>query len=115
MRVRAVQEAVMKATGRPLSHTLNQDECCSRGCALQCAMLSPLFRVKDYEVKDVISYPVRISWAPDNDNVAMDIENSEADASNHIVIFQKGQPTPFYRRVTYHRTSTFSIEAEYDD
>ena len=34
-----------------LSTTLNFDECVSRGCALSCAALSPLFRVKDFEVQ----------------------------------------------------------------
>lgn len=30
--------------------TVNASECVARGCALQCAMLSPVFRVREYEV-----------------------------------------------------------------
>lgn len=32
------------------SRTLNSLECVARGCSLQAAMLSPLFKVADYEV-----------------------------------------------------------------
>lgn len=31
---------------KPVSRTLNAKECVSRGCALQCAMLSPTFKVR---------------------------------------------------------------------
>lgn len=33
-----------------VSRTLNSLDCVARGCSLQAAMLSPLFKVADYEV-----------------------------------------------------------------
>lgn len=34
----------------------------SRGCALQCAILSPAVRVRDFSVTDVQPYSVRLAW-----------------------------------------------------
>ena len=49
---------------REPSRTLNAKETVSRGCALQCAMLSPTFRVRDFQVLDSFPYGVqfRCGW-----------------------------------------------------
>ena len=41
------------------SRTLNSKETVSRGCALQCAMLSPTFKVRDFQVLDSFPYGVQ--------------------------------------------------------
>jgi heat shock protein 4 len=38
------------------SRTMNASECVARGCALQCAMLSPTFRVREFEVNGFSFY-----------------------------------------------------------
>ena len=43
-RVPAVTRAIAEFFGKEPSRTLNAKECVSRGAALQCAMLSPIFR-----------------------------------------------------------------------
>ena len=43
-RVPAVIRAIADYFGKEPSRTLNAKECVSRGAALQCAMLSPIFR-----------------------------------------------------------------------
>lgn len=60
MRVRAVKERIAKVFGLTgdkssfgLSSTLNMDECFARGAALQGAILSPTFRVKEFRIKYV--------------------------------------------------------------
>src|SRR3569833_2740033 len=45
-----------------VSRTLNSLECVARGCSLQSAMLSPMFKVADYEVQEYNLYPVSISY-----------------------------------------------------
>ncbi|KAJ3340463.1 adenyl-nucleotide exchange factor sse1 [Entophlyctis luteolus] len=45
-----------------ISTTLNLDEAVARGCALQCAIISPVFKVRDFSVQDWNSYPISISW-----------------------------------------------------
>ena len=56
-----------EATNHELSTTLNMDESVSRGAALACAMLSPLFRVKPFTIIDGVSYPVRVSYGTNPD------------------------------------------------
>lgn len=44
------------------SRTLNSLECIARGCSLSSAMLSPLFKVKDYEIQEYNGLPVSITY-----------------------------------------------------
>jgi molecular chaperone DnaK (HSP70) len=41
---------------------MNDSEAIAKGCALQCAMLSPTFRVRDFGIQDISLYPIRVSW-----------------------------------------------------
>jgi len=59
-----------------LSTTLNADESVARGCALQCAILSPMFKVKEFHVADIVEYPVVISWEKDAEASAMEVEEA---------------------------------------
>lgn len=44
-RIPAIKHLIEKVFKKAPSTTLNQDEAVARGCALQCAMLSPAFKV----------------------------------------------------------------------
>merc|ERR1712087_24465 len=48
--------------GKTLSTTMNAEESVARGCALQAAILSPLYKVRDFKVEEAIPFPVNISW-----------------------------------------------------
>ncbi|KAK4778459.1 hypothetical protein SAY86_005987 [Trapa natans] len=48
-RIPAISKMLVTFFGREPSRKLNASECVARGCALQCAMLSPAFRVREYE------------------------------------------------------------------
>jgi molecular chaperone DnaK (HSP70) len=61
-RIPAIKEIIGNMFKRELSTTLNLDEAVSRGCALQCAMLSPTFKVRDFSVTDIQFYPVQLKW-----------------------------------------------------
>lgn len=61
-RVPAIKRLVEDVFGKPCSTTLNQDEAVARGCALQCAMLSPAVRVRDFAVTDIQPYPIKLNW-----------------------------------------------------
>ena len=49
-RIPAITRLIASLFRREPRRTLNTSECVARGCALQCAMLSPVFRVREYEV-----------------------------------------------------------------
>jgi len=62
VRIPCIQNALKSFLGRDLSFTCDGDESVARGCVLQCAMLSPIFKVKDFEVTDITNYPIDIAW-----------------------------------------------------
>ncbi|XP_021595245.1 heat shock 70 kDa protein 16 isoform X2 [Manihot esculenta] len=49
-RIPSITKLLASLFGREPSRTLNASECVAHGCALQCAMLSPVFRVREYEI-----------------------------------------------------------------
>uniref|UniRef100_A0AAR2JRV1 Heat shock protein 105 kDa n=1 Tax=Pygocentrus nattereri TaxID=42514 RepID=A0AAR2JRV1_PYGNA len=103
-RIPAVKAQISKFFRRDVSTTLNADEAVARGCALQCAMLSPAFKVRDFCITDVIPFPISLSWS------------SEADeAKSCHEIFGKNHPSPSSKVITFHRNKPFVLEAFYSD
>merc|ERR1712050_182796 len=60
--------------GKELSTTMNADESVARGCALQAAILSPLYKVRDFKVQDRIPYAINISWTGSAEDKAPTVE-----------------------------------------
>ncbi|KAM5384997.1 hypothetical protein ACJA88_002844 [Fusarium oxysporum] len=85
-RVPALKERIQEFFGKPLSFTLNADEALARGSAFSCAILSPVFRVRDFSVQDIISYPIEFAWEK-----APDIP----DEDTSLTVFNKGN-TGYY-------------------
>ncbi|KAH7662100.1 Heat shock protein 70 family protein [Dioscorea alata] len=52
----AITRILSSFFGKEPSRTLN--ECVARGCALQCAMLTPGFKIKNYQVREWLPYSV---------------------------------------------------------
>ncbi|KAK1755783.1 heat shock 70kDa protein 4 [Echria macrotheca] len=103
-RVPAVKEKIQAFFGKNLSFTLNQDEAIARGCAFSCAILSPVFKVRDFAVQDVISYPIEFCWEKD-----VDIP----DEDTSLTVFNKGNVLPSTKILTFYRKQPFDLEARY--
>ncbi|CAH1423788.1 unnamed protein product [Lactuca virosa] len=101
-RIPAIMRKLTSLFGREPRRTLNASECVARGCALQCAMLSPTFRVRDYEVQD--SFPFAIGLQSDE---------GKTIALPNGALFSKGHPFPSYKMLSLHRHNTFYLEAIY--
>ncbi|KAF7388545.1 hypothetical protein HZH68_012487 [Vespula germanica] len=100
-RVPALKRAVEEVFGRPISTTLNQDEAVSRGCALQCAMLSPAVRVREFSVTDIQPYPLKLTWDP--------TQGEEGE----MEVFGHNHPIPFSKMLTFYRSNSFTLTASY--
>lgn len=100
-RVPAVKAAIEHVFGKSPQTTLNSDEAVSRGCALQCAILSPTFRVREFSVTDLQPYAVKLNWKAESD-------------TGDMVVFPKFHQIPFSKILTFYRRDTFGVEAEYD-
>ncbi|KAG5017509.1 hypothetical protein JHK85_023645 [Glycine max] len=101
-RIPAISTSLTSLFKREPSRQLNASECVARGCALQCAMLSPVYRVREYEVKDVI--PFSIGLSSDEGPVAV---------RSNGVLFPRGQPFPSVKVITFQRSNLFHLEAFY--
>lgn len=103
-RIPAVKERIQAFFGKPLSYTMNADEAIARGCAFSCAILSPVFRVRDFSVQDIISYPIEFAWEK-----AADIP----DEDTSLTVFNKGNVLPSTKILTFYRKQPFDLEARY--
>ncbi|KAL1869981.1 hypothetical protein VTK73DRAFT_2875 [Phialemonium thermophilum] len=103
-RVPAIKDRIQAFFGKPLSFTLNQDEAIARGCAFSCAILSPIFRVRDFAVQDIITYPIAFTWEKDADI---------PDEDTSLVVFNKGNVMPSTKILTFYRKQPFNLEARY--
>lgn len=103
-RVPIIKETISKFFGKPLSFTLNQDEAIARGCAFSCAILSPVFRVRDFAVHDIVTYPIEFSWEQSPDI---------PDEDTSLTVFNKGNVMPSTKILTFYRKQPFDLEARY--
>ncbi|MED6216189.1 hypothetical protein PIB30_005068 [Stylosanthes scabra] len=101
-RIPAITRLLTSLSKREPSRTLNASECVARGCALQCAMLSPALRVKEYKVQDCSPFSVGLSS-----------EEGPISAEPKGVIFPKGQPIPTVKTLTFRFSNLLRLEAFY--
>jgi heat shock protein 4 len=103
-RVPALKTAIQEFFGKQLSFTLNQDEAVARGCAFSCAILSPVFRVRDFSVHDMVNYPIEFTWEKSEDI---------PDEDTSLTVFNKGNVMPSTKILTFYRKHPFDLEAKY--
>ncbi|MGH0156757.1 UNVERIFIED_CONTAM: hypothetical protein FKN15_054410 [Acipenser sinensis] len=103
-RIPAVKERISKFFGKDVSTTLNADEAVARGCALQCAILSPAFKVREFSITDAVPYPITLKWKSSSDEGVGECE-----------VFGKNHPAPFSKVITFHKKEPFDLEAYYSN
>ena len=103
-RVPSLKDRISKFFGKHLSFTLNQDEAVARGCAFSCAILSPVFRVRDFSVHDIVNYPIEFNWEQSPDI---------PDEDTSLTVFNKGNVMPSTKILTFYRKQPFDLEAKY--
>lgn len=105
-RIPAIREKLATFFGQEPCSTLNQDEAIARGCAFQCAILSPTFRVKDFAVTELCPYSIHLSW----DVISEDPEDKE------VILFPAGNTIPSTKLLSFERRKhDFTIQARYND
>ncbi len=134
-RVPAVKRKIAEIVGTDtnalnmgLSTTMNAEEAVARGCALQCAMLSSRFKVKEFQIVEAVSYPVCIHWGGSTMGASSDGgQNEEMDSSegggiaeaggkNSQLLFKRGDSAPSMKKMVFSkRLKSFSLTAVYDN
>lgn len=106
--------------GKECSTTMNQEESVARGCALQAAILSPLYKVRDFKVEDCHPYPINIGWL----GAAADSEAPKEDDGDTQMVAGDGEyktacvfPAKSLMNVskllTFFRAGPFDVKAEF--
>eukprot|EP00413_Alexandrium_margalefii_P027721 CAMPEP_0204567410 /NCGR_PEP_ID=MMETSP0661-20131031/36587_1 /ASSEMBLY_ACC=CAM_ASM_000606 /TAXON_ID=109239 /ORGANISM="Alexandrium margalefi, Strain AMGDE01CS-322" /LENGTH=835 /DNA_ID=CAMNT_0051575331 /DNA_START=61 /DNA_END=2568 /DNA_ORIENTATION=+ len=108
--------------GKELSTTMNADEAVARGCALQAAILSPLYKVRDFEVRDALSVPISIGWmgsSADAEAVKGEDDGEQMGGAEGeyktATVFPVGAAHSTSKMLTFYRKGSFDIKAEYAD
>ncbi|GLT52070.1 hypothetical protein SLA2020_254320 [Shorea laevis] len=108
-RVPAMIKILTEFFGKEPRRTMNASECVARGSALQCAILSPTFKVREFQVNESFPFSISLSWK----GSAPDAQNGGAEQQQ--LVFPKGNPIPSIKAVTFHKTSSFTIDVQYAD
>jgi len=112
------------AMNNGLGTTMNADEAVARGTAWQAALLSTRFRVKEFQVIDAVTYPVKLSWEggeassveeTNEEGAEEEGEKAESSGAGSAVLFKKNEATPNAKKVTFRRSKPFTVEASYDE
>ncbi|KAG4125011.1 hypothetical protein ERO13_D10G071500v2 [Gossypium hirsutum] len=107
-RVPAMLKILTEFFGKEPRRTMNASECVARGCALECAILSPTFKVREFQVNESFPFPVSLSWKSSG-------PDSQAGGAEQQLVFPKGNPIPSIKAVTFHKSSTFTVDVQYSD
>ncbi|KAL7140085.1 hypothetical protein ABFS83_09G097400 [Erythranthe nasuta] len=110
-RVPAVFKILTDFFGKEPRRTMNASECVAKGSALECAILSPTFKVREFQVNESFPFPIALSWK----GSAADTQNGAADNQQSTVVFPKGNPIPSVKALTFYRSGTFTIDVQYAD
>jgi len=102
LRSTQLQKILSDHLGVDLSRTTNAEESVARGCALQCAILSPVFKVREFAVTDITPAPVRLVWKGD--------DQSEDNVTD---VFTEGNVVPSSKYVTLPYSAGYVVKAEY--
>ncbi|KAK0505321.1 heat shock protein 70 family [Armillaria luteobubalina] len=104
-RIPAVRARIQSVfPGKVLSTTLNQDEAVARGATFACAMLSPVFRVRDFRFTDIATYPIKTIWEASPDSPEEDTE---------LLVFPRGNALPSSKVLSFYKKEPFTVEAVY--
>jgi molecular chaperone DnaK (HSP70) len=70
---------------------MNADEAVARGCALQCAILSSKFKVKDFSIIEAVPYPIRVSWEPEAGAAAVSAADAKGTQALKLLLLVRMQ------------------------
>ncbi|KAL5056915.1 hypothetical protein RYX36_028519 [Vicia faba] len=110
-RVPAINKILTEFFKKEPRRTMNASECVARGAALQCAILSPTFKVREFQVNESFPFSISLSWK----GSGSDAHDSAPDNKQSTLVFPKGNSIPSVKVLTFFRTETFSVDVQCHD
>lgn len=120
-RVPWVKKMISEAFGgKDLCTTMNADESVARGCALQAAILSPLYKVREFKVEDASNFCINVGWmgssadaeATKDDDGDTQMGGGEGEYKT-ATVFPTGSAMNVVKMLTFYRKGPFDVTAEY--
>ncbi|KAJ9538123.1 hypothetical protein OSB04_030856 [Centaurea solstitialis] len=96
--------------GKKPRNTMNASECVSKGCALECAIFSPNFKVRDFQVNEILPFSIALQWKGFS---SMQRYYGEKENLRSCIVFPIGNPIPSVKSHTFYVSGTFSLEVQY--
>ena len=103
VRMPAVKTILSTVFGKELNTTLNLDEAVCRGAALQAAISSPTFRVRDFQVVDKTPYAIDLNWT-----------TPEGEAEN-AQVFKDNGTSHLTKILSFFRSEDFELTCSYSN
>eukprot|EP00039_Didymoeca_costata_P001772 m.54936 g.54936 ORF g.54936 m.54936 type:complete len:835 (-) comp10960_c0_seq1:3009-5513(-) len=104
VRVPAIKQILKDVFQKDLNTTLNLDEAVARGCALQAAISSPTFRVRDFAVHDKTPYAIDLTW-----------QSVMEDEENNAEVFKENGSSHLTKILSFFRSENFDLDAAYHE
>eukprot|EP00741_Cyanophora_paradoxa_P025458 tig00000382_g24576.t1 len=127
----AVMRLATEIFGKEPFRTTNSEEAVARGCALQGAMLSPAFKVREFKVHDVSPFPIGVAWRQTAaDGMAVDEGSKPPRPSSTplsagflaecpyvatTVVLPRHSALPSTKLLTFKKSEPFSVDVLYTD
>ncbi|CEF67335.1 Heat shock protein 4 [Strongyloides ratti] len=89
-RIPSFKKIIKDVFGMEPKTTMNQDDSISRGAALQCAILSPAVRVRDFALYEKLGHQIVIKYGDSNDLKALWKGNAEVGSTKLITTLRRG-------------------------
>eukprot|EP01132_Coremiostelium_polycephalum_P003600 gene3600-4482_t len=111
----SVQKKLIEFLGRELSKTINSEESVCRGCALQSAMLSPVFRVRPFLINDIATYPIAVDFQSESINQHLDVFTTKSPVASPKPLrisfpVTKAEPFKIVATSTYGVVTTLTVD-----
>ncbi|GMH15960.1 hypothetical protein Nepgr_017801 [Nepenthes gracilis] len=110
-RVPALIKILTEFFGKEPRRTMNASECVAKGCALQCAILSPTFKVREFQVNESFPFSIALSWK----GPAQETQSDVSESQQSTIVFPKGNSIPSVKALTFYRSGTFAVDILYAD
>jgi len=109
--------------GKDLSTTMNQEESVARGCALQAAILSPLYKVREFKVEEFSPFPINVGYMGSAADSSAAKEEEDGDTQmaggegeyKTTTVFPASSPMNVLKLMTFYRSGPFDLKAEFAD
>ena len=98
-RIPAILKILTETIGKESRWTMNASECVARGCALQCAILSPTFKVHEFKVQESFSFSIALAWK----GSAPESEDGSSEQQQITIVLPKGNPVQTTKALTLFR------------